>query len=135
MCSQVSVCHFQCATAGVFFYNASRGNLTALSSLTFLTPMFAALAGYFVLGETFTPLQLTGAHGLRPFSSSPPRKAIASCTRAQAHFKLKIENRRNTNKRCTSAYLRTHARTHARTLMNATDECNLVCRANGIRAT
>lgn len=31
--------------AGVFFYNASRGNLTALSSLTFLTPMFAALTG------------------------------------------------------------------------------------------
>lgn len=48
------------ALAGVFFYNASRGNLTALSSLTFLTPMFAALGGYFVLGETLTPLQLTG---------------------------------------------------------------------------
>jgi len=49
------------ASYGVFFYNASRGNLTALSSLTFLTPMFAALGGYFVLGETLTPLQLTGA--------------------------------------------------------------------------
>ena len=33
------------ASYGVFFYNASRGNLTALSSLTFLTPMFAAASG------------------------------------------------------------------------------------------
>ncbi|KAK9819935.1 hypothetical protein WJX72_004120 [[Myrmecia] bisecta] len=49
------------ASYGVFFYNASRGNLTALSSLTFLTPMFAALTGYIFLGETLTPLQLAGA--------------------------------------------------------------------------
>lgn len=41
--------------------NAARGNLTALSSLTFLTPMFAAVTDYFVLGETLSPLQLTGA--------------------------------------------------------------------------
>jgi drug/metabolite transporter (DMT)-like permease len=31
------------AAYGIFFYNASRGSLTALSSLTFLTPMFAAV--------------------------------------------------------------------------------------------
>lgn len=49
------------ASYGVFFYNASRGNLTALSSLTFLTPMFAALAGYLILGEVLTPVQLAGA--------------------------------------------------------------------------
>lgn len=49
------------ASYGVFFYNASRGNLTALSSLTFLTPMFAAAGGYLTLGETLTPLQLAGA--------------------------------------------------------------------------
>lgn len=50
------------ASYGVFFYEATvRGNLTALSSLTFLTPMFAAAAGYFVLGETLTPVQLGGA--------------------------------------------------------------------------
>lgn len=49
------------ASYGVFFYNASRGNLTALSSLTFLTPMFAAAGGYLLLGETLTPLQLAGA--------------------------------------------------------------------------
>ena len=49
------------ASYGVFFYNASRGNLTRLSSLTFLTPMFASACGYFALGETLTPLQLTGA--------------------------------------------------------------------------
>lgn len=50
------------ASYGVFFYEATvRGNLTALSSLTFLTPMFAAAAGYFALGETLSPFQLAGA--------------------------------------------------------------------------
>lgn len=49
------------ASYGVFFYNASQGNLTKLSSLTFLTPMFAAFTGYVVLNETLTPLQLVGA--------------------------------------------------------------------------
>lgn len=50
------------ASYGVFFYLATmRGSLTQLSSLTFLTPMFAALGGYLVLGETLTPLQLAGA--------------------------------------------------------------------------
>ncbi|XP_051146670.1 WAT1-related protein At3g02690, chloroplastic [Andrographis paniculata] len=46
---------------GVFFYNATRGNLTKLSSLTFLTPMFASFFGFIYLDETFTPLQLVGA--------------------------------------------------------------------------
>ncbi|KAL0381280.1 UNVERIFIED_CONTAM: WAT1-related protein, chloroplastic [Sesamum angustifolium] len=46
---------------GVFFYNATRGSLTKLSSLTFLTPMFASVFGFIYLGETFTPLQLVGA--------------------------------------------------------------------------
>eukprot|EP00884_Botryococcus_braunii_P018753 jgi/Botrbrau1/5561/Bobra.0023s0044.1 len=49
------------ASYGVFFYNASQGNLTTLSSLTFLTPMFAAATGFLFLGETLTPLQLLGA--------------------------------------------------------------------------
>lgn len=49
------------ASYGVFFLNASRGNLTALSSLTFLTPMFAAASGFVFLGERLTPLQLLGA--------------------------------------------------------------------------
>ena len=49
------------ASYGVFFWFASRGNLTTLSSLTFLTPMFAAAGGYVALGETLTPLQLGGA--------------------------------------------------------------------------
>ena len=48
------------ASYGVFFYNAARGNLTKLSSLTFLTPMFAAGTGYLTLHETLTPWQLTG---------------------------------------------------------------------------
>ena len=49
------------ASYGVFFVNAARGNLTALSSLTFLTPVFAAVTDYFVLGEVLSPLQLAGA--------------------------------------------------------------------------
>ncbi|KAL5982971.1 hypothetical protein ACLOJK_017051 [Asimina triloba] len=46
---------------GVYFYNATRGSLTRLSSLTFLTPMFASIFGFLYLGETFSPLQLGGA--------------------------------------------------------------------------
>ncbi|PWA40202.1 nodulin MtN21 /EamA-like transporter family protein [Artemisia annua] len=46
---------------GLYFYNATRGSLTKLSSLTFLTPMFASVFGFLYLGETFSPVQLTGA--------------------------------------------------------------------------
>ncbi|XP_055803816.1 WAT1-related protein At3g02690, chloroplastic [Solanum dulcamara] len=46
---------------GVYFYNATRGSLTKLSSLTFLTPMFASIFGFLYLDETFTPVQLIGA--------------------------------------------------------------------------
>ncbi|KAI3515093.1 hypothetical protein L1887_13843 [Cichorium endivia] len=46
---------------GLYFYNATRGSLTKLSSLTFLTPMFASVFGFLYLGETFSPIQLTGA--------------------------------------------------------------------------
>ncbi|KAL9261770.1 WAT1-related protein [Drosera capensis] len=46
---------------GVFFYNATRGSLTKLSSLTFFTPMFASVFGYLYLGETFSNVQLFGA--------------------------------------------------------------------------
>lgn len=46
---------------GVYFYNATRGSLTKLSSLTFLTPMFASVFGFLYLGETFAPVQLVGA--------------------------------------------------------------------------
>jgi len=49
------------AAYAVFFYNASRGNLTKLSSLTFLTPVFAAAFGWAVLGETLSEDQLLGA--------------------------------------------------------------------------
>mmetsp|Transcript_24778 Transcript_24778/g.84774 ORF Transcript_24778/g.84774 Transcript_24778/m.84774 type:complete len:306 (+) Transcript_24778:321-1238(+) len=45
---------------GAFFYFASKGNLTRLSSLTFLTPVFATLFGFAMLGETLTPTQLLG---------------------------------------------------------------------------
>ncbi len=50
------------ASYGIFFYNASiKGNLTALSSLTFLTPLFALAGGFALLGETLTPVQVLGA--------------------------------------------------------------------------
>ncbi|GMN28330.1 hypothetical protein TIFTF001_001995 [Ficus carica] len=45
---------------GVYFYSATKGSLTRLSSLTFLTPMFASVFGFLYFGETFSPLQLTG---------------------------------------------------------------------------
>jgi drug/metabolite transporter (DMT)-like permease len=45
---------------GVFFYLASRGSLTSLSSLTFLTPVFALLFGNLFLGEVLSPLQSGG---------------------------------------------------------------------------
>ncbi|XP_061360326.1 WAT1-related protein At3g02690, chloroplastic-like [Gastrolobium bilobum] len=46
---------------GVFFYSATKGSLTKLSSLTFLTPMFASIFGFLYLDETFSPVQLVGA--------------------------------------------------------------------------
>jgi drug/metabolite transporter (DMT)-like permease len=45
---------------GLFFYFASQGNLTSLSSLTFLTPVFALLFGNLFLGETLNLLQCCG---------------------------------------------------------------------------
>ena len=45
---------------GLFFYLASRGNLTSLSSLTFLTPVFAILFGNLLLSEVLSPLQWCG---------------------------------------------------------------------------
>ncbi len=45
---------------GLFFYFASRGNLTSLSALTFLTPIFALLFGNLFLGEVLSNLQSFG---------------------------------------------------------------------------
>jgi drug/metabolite transporter (DMT)-like permease len=45
---------------GLFFYFASSGNLTSLSSLTFLTPVFALLFGNLLLSEVLSPLQWIG---------------------------------------------------------------------------
>jgi len=46
---------------GIFFYLASKGNLTSLSALTFLTPIFALSFGNLILGEQLSPLQWVGA--------------------------------------------------------------------------
>jgi drug/metabolite transporter (DMT)-like permease len=45
---------------GLFFYFASSGSLTSLSSLTFLTPVFALLFGNLFLSEILSPLQWLG---------------------------------------------------------------------------
>jgi len=45
---------------GMFFYFATRGSLTSLSSLTFLTPVFALLFGNLLLGEVLSPLKWCG---------------------------------------------------------------------------
>lgn len=45
---------------GVFFYIAARGNLTSLSALTFLTPVFALLFSTLLLAESLSPLQWSG---------------------------------------------------------------------------
>ncbi|MBD2666625.1 hypothetical protein B6N60_02091 [Richelia sinica FACHB-800] len=45
---------------GFFFYFASSGNLTSLSSLTFLTPVFALLFGHLILSEVLSPIQWGG---------------------------------------------------------------------------
>ena len=45
---------------GIFFYLASKGNLTSLSALTFLTPIFALLFGTIILSEVLTTLQSCG---------------------------------------------------------------------------
>jgi drug/metabolite transporter (DMT)-like permease len=45
---------------GVFFYFASSGNLTSLSSLTFLTPVFALIFGNILLNEVLSTLQWLG---------------------------------------------------------------------------
>lgn len=45
---------------GLFFYFAASGSLTSLSSLTFLTPIFALLFGNLFLSEMLSPLQWFG---------------------------------------------------------------------------
>jgi drug/metabolite transporter (DMT)-like permease len=45
---------------GIFFYLASLGNLTSLSALTFLTPIFALTFGNIFLEEVLSPLQVFG---------------------------------------------------------------------------
>ncbi|WP_013325502.1 DMT family transporter [Gloeothece verrucosa] len=45
---------------GIFFYLASKSNLTSLSSLTFLTPVFALTFGNLFLAEVLSPLQWLG---------------------------------------------------------------------------
>lgn len=45
---------------GLFFYFASSGSLTSLSSLTFLTPVFALLFGNLFLAEMLSPVQWLG---------------------------------------------------------------------------
>jgi drug/metabolite transporter (DMT)-like permease len=45
---------------GLFFYFAAQGNLTSLSALTFLTPIFALIFGSIFLQESLTAIQFGG---------------------------------------------------------------------------
>lgn len=45
---------------GLFFYFASQGNLTSLSALTFLTPIFALGFGHWLLDESLSLVQAIG---------------------------------------------------------------------------
>jgi drug/metabolite transporter (DMT)-like permease len=45
---------------GLFFWFASKGDLTGFTALTFLTPVFALLCGELLLGERLRPLQWLG---------------------------------------------------------------------------
>jgi drug/metabolite transporter (DMT)-like permease len=45
---------------GIFFYLAAQGNLTSLSALTFLTPVFALIFGGIFLAENLTLIQWLG---------------------------------------------------------------------------
>ena len=45
---------------GLFFFLASKGNLTSLSALTFLTPIFALIFGHLILAEELSNLQWFG---------------------------------------------------------------------------
>lgn len=45
---------------GLFFYIAAQGNLTSLSALTFLTPVFALLFSTLLLSESLSTLQWSG---------------------------------------------------------------------------
>jgi drug/metabolite transporter (DMT)-like permease len=45
---------------GLFFFFASSGNLTSLSTLTFLTPVFALIFGNWFLAEILSPIQFFG---------------------------------------------------------------------------
>jgi drug/metabolite transporter (DMT)-like permease len=47
-------------TYGIFFYLAAAGNLTSVSALIFLTPIFAMLFSMVFLGEALTQLQWIG---------------------------------------------------------------------------
>ena len=47
-------------TYGMFFYLAANGNITSVSALIFLTPVFALLFSSLLLGEQLTPFQWIG---------------------------------------------------------------------------
>lgn len=68
---------------GLFFYFASSGSLTSLSSLTFLTPVFALLFGNLFLSEMLSPLQWVGV-GLTLISIYLVNQREVLATRLQA---------------------------------------------------
>ncbi len=81
---------------GLFFYFASTGNLTSLSSLTFLTPVFALIFGNLFLSEVLTPVQWMGV-GITLLSIYliNQREVLAHTSRSLAKFTLGRSTRQN----------------------------------------
>lgn len=78
---------------GLFFYFASSGNLTSLSALTFLTPVFALLFGHLLLSEELSSLQWVGVSmTLVSIYLINQREKIAKQVQALVHPQTASEN-------------------------------------------
>lgn len=78
---------------GIFFYLASQGNLTSLSALTFLTPVFALLFGNLILAEVLSSLQIAGVVlTLISIYLINMREKLGSIVNTQKNSSLNINN-------------------------------------------
>lgn len=84
---------------GVFFFLASKGNLTSLSALTFLTPIFALTFGNLILGETLSTLQWQGVclTLISIYLINQREKINEFITTKYAKFKVLVKNKITTN--------------------------------------
>ncbi|KST66140.1 DMT family transporter [Mastigocoleus testarum] len=85
---------------GLFFYFASSGSLTSLSSLTFLTPVFALIFGSLLLSEVLSPLQWAGVclTLLSVYLINQRQNLMSEDTRVSENEKKVHKNKVNENK-------------------------------------